>query len=62
VFVCVRVSVLASVCACVCYEASLRQCMCVYMQYNTQTHRQKVNATSAGFRTHDNDELVEFRR
>ena len=55
-----RVSVLASVCACVCYEASLRQCMCVYMQYHTPTHWQRVGAMSAGCRTHDNDELVDF--
>jgi len=29
------------------------------MQYNTQTHQQRANETSAGFCTHDNDKLVE---
>jgi len=56
----VRVRVLASVCACVCQETSLRQSIKVYMQYNTLTHWQIASATSAGVRTHDDDELVDF--
>jgi len=41
-------------------ETSLWQCECVHMQYHTPTHWQRGGATSAGCRTHDDDDFVDF--